>query len=425
MRRKEILSILLTIAIVCLVIPDYARSQSEAKGPIKLGCLYPITGPMQGYGLPSKAAIEYTCELINAKGGILGRKVEPIIRDVTMEPEAAIRFAKDLIMNQGCTFISGSSSSATALAVSEYVRSLNGKALWTVYCATASQVTEEKFHRYVSRVSINTVAWSRSTALASVKLYGKTARKLYCINPDYVFGHECRDVFVKYWEKMVPEAKVVGESWPPLNCSDFNPYITSILGAKPDVVQSSFYGGDALRFLQQGGAYGLLNKVNIAVPDFGIMPVLNNIRKGDVSAPIGVIGATPYPFYLIDHPDSVKFYKEVYQRSGWYPCIYACNAYQYVLFLKAAMEKAGTTTDVEKIIDALEGVTIDWFGIPIRMRAYDHQTMHPLWVGVIGWDPKERFPMPILTKDVVMLNDYDQLYHSPEEIAQLRSKAKK
>jgi branched-chain amino acid transport system substrate-binding protein len=403
-------------------VPTFLRASTE---PIKIGCITPLTGPMTGYGLPTKAALEYCSEKLNAEGGIMGRKVAPVFRDEQLSAEVSVRAAKDLVYNEGCKIIGGCISSGDAIAVSMAVKDMNGKAFYTVYCAASSVVTEEKFHPYTSRASINSTGWSRCVAIASAKKWGKTVKKIYCINPDYAYGHAVHNEFLDYWKKHAPQAKVIGEAWPPLGSTDFTSYITAILGAKPDLVQTCLYGGDATVFMKQASAYGLLQKVKVADQDLGLMPFLNNLRKGNPAAPIGLLTATPYPFYLFNDPENVEFYTEVHKRSGWYPDMMGYSPHFYLKLLKYAMEKAGTTDDLKKLVEVFdEGFTVDTMIGKIQLRGCDHQTLVPYWVGTLGWDAKGRFPMPILVKDIMKMDDCDALYHSCDEIKELRKKAK-
>ena len=97
---------------------------------------------------------------------------------------------------------------------------------------------------------------------------------------------------------------------------------------------------------------------------------------------------------------------------------------QYLLFLKEAMEKAGTTTQLEKIIDALEMSTIDSCSIgKVSMRACDHNNLQPIWAGEIGWDATGEESTLILTRNTAKKYDnFDSMYHSCEDIASVRAK---
>ena len=228
-----------------------------AAQPLKIGCIFPLTGTLSGYGLPAKGAMEYLCEKFNAKGGIMGRKITPIYRDEQASPEVTVRALKDLVVNEGCMFVHGTLSSADGIAASLAVKDMNGKAYFAAYGAS-SVITEEKGHRYAMRSSGNSTSWTRVAAIGSIRKWGKEVKTVYCINPDFAFGHSMYEEFVAYWKEHAPQAQVIGEKWPPLGCTDFTSYITAIISAKPDLVQSSIYGGDATIFMKQASAYGFL-----------------------------------------------------------------------------------------------------------------------------------------------------------------------
>ena len=65
--------------------------------PIKIGAMYPLTGGGAVYGVPAMAGHQLAVEELNAKGGILGRKIESIERDDKMNPSAASSTMKELI----------------------------------------------------------------------------------------------------------------------------------------------------------------------------------------------------------------------------------------------------------------------------------------------------------------------------------------
>jgi len=78
--------------------------------------------------------------------------------------------------------------------------------------------------------------------------------------------------------------------------------------------------------------------------------------------------------------------------------------------LKAAIEKVGDV-DTEKIIKALENMTLDTFVGKIPIRAYDHQAMMPTWYGIMDFSPV--CPFPILQNSGVM---GEESYHTVEQI---------
>ena len=62
---------------------------ASAQEPIKIGAMYPLTGGGAVYGVPAMTGHQLAIEELNAKGGILGRKIESVERDDKMNPSAA------------------------------------------------------------------------------------------------------------------------------------------------------------------------------------------------------------------------------------------------------------------------------------------------------------------------------------------------
>jgi len=399
--------------------------RAASKEPIKIGSLGPLTGPMSNYGIPTKAGLEILAEEINAKGGILGQPVKIIYRDSKLNPEVAVREVKDLVYSEGCKFVGGSLSSAVGLAVSAAVKAMKGKAFFTGYCCTADKITEEEGHRYVFRADTNTQGWMRGVAIGAADKWGITDKRIYTFSPDYVYGHCCVDEFLKVYLKRVPDAKVINQTWFPLGSKDYTAYITAILAAKPDLIYSPIYGGDAIVFFKQAQPYGLLEKVHFVAECVPLMECVTNLRKGDAGVPIGVFGDSVNPFWAMpEDSEAVRYSLAVYNRCGVYPGLMASNAWVYMAFMKAAIEKAGST-DVEKVVDALEGLTVSTPWGSIHMRKCDHQPMYPVYTGIIGWDPTGKWPMPILLpKTLKRWDDYPAMYHSCEEIMTIRARKK-
>ena len=91
---------------------------AHAQAPIKVGMPIPLSGPPALFGDPaSKGAMMYV-EEINAKGGVLGRKIELIVRDSKADANEAVRQARELILKDNVDFLVGTLTSAEGPAVS-------------------------------------------------------------------------------------------------------------------------------------------------------------------------------------------------------------------------------------------------------------------------------------------------------------------
>ena len=142
-----------------------APVQAQEKNPIVVGFIHSMSGAMSMYGISSEAGGQIAVEEINAAGGILGRPLKMITRDDKLNPEVGLREAKDLLLSEKADFLTGTISSAVALAISNYVK--RDKKIFIVNISQSSSITEENWHRYIFRIDTNAVPyWGYAPALA-------------------------------------------------------------------------------------------------------------------------------------------------------------------------------------------------------------------------------------------------------------------
>ena len=91
---------------------------AAAENTIKIGYPLPLSGPVSVYGVPVIRAAEMAVQEINAKGGVLGRRLELLERDSKANADEAVRLARELIIKDNVDFLIGTATSAEAPAVS-------------------------------------------------------------------------------------------------------------------------------------------------------------------------------------------------------------------------------------------------------------------------------------------------------------------
>jgi len=405
MRRTIIITLIATLVSFLTSLPIYAAE------PIKFGFLHSLSGGTgQVYGIPDLEAVKIAVDEINKAGGILGRPLEVIPRDDKLNPENAVREAKDLILNQKVQWIQGTVSSAVALAVSAYCK--EAKVPFIITTAQSAAITEEKGHRYVFRISTNTESYTRSVATGAAKDWG--GKKIFIIGPDYEYGHKSKADFMEAYTKLVPEAKVIGELWPKVGNQDWTPYISKIMSAGADFVYCSLWGGDVISFTKAAWAFGYFDRVKHCGQDWGNMEALSKMGK-DIY-PKGSIGGSHYPYWLINNPISNAYWPKFNKASGMYAGL-SVTGYTTVYALKQAIEKA-KAVDIEKFINALEGMELNTVVGKIQIRACDHQTLWPFWVGPVTVTAD--LPWPHITNPVLL--EPAKGYKSCSEIEAIRTK---
>jgi branched-chain amino acid transport system substrate-binding protein len=128
-KKGMVLGILIT-----LLLPGAFAGAAE---PIKIGAILSVTGPASFLGAPEARTLEMLVEEQNKKGGILGRKIELIVKDSGASPEKAFSFAKQLIEEEKVFAIIGPSTSGESMKIKSVAE--EGKTL-LLSCAAAEVI---------------------------------------------------------------------------------------------------------------------------------------------------------------------------------------------------------------------------------------------------------------------------------------------
>ena len=355
---------------------------AAAQQPIKIGVIYGLGGAAAPYTKPAVTGHEMAVEEINAKGGLLGRKLQLVVRDDQSKPDVGVREARDLILKEKVDFLTGIIHSGVALAVSEVAKEY--KTILLVSIAKTAALTEDKGHRYAFRATSNTLIEGRAAAI----LMAQQPFKRYAIaGPDYEYGHRMGEDFVAHLKKLKPDVQIVAEAWPKFGERDFTPHINALLQAKPDMVFSSIWGGDHIAFVKQAKPYGFFGKTQYLAIGQGDLDVVVPLGA---ESPEGMWVSSNYTFYYPDSPANRDFVAKYKARTGDLPPSGAVFGYTATYFLAGAIQKA-KTTETEKVVDALEGLTVESVHGPLTMRAYDHQSNKGQFFGRLKKVPEHPF----------------------------------
>ena len=139
----------------------FIAGSAQAQKPIRVGYPVILSGPGALIGEPSLKGAQMFVEEINAKGGVLGRKIELVIRDTKGNADEAVRVARDLILRENVDFLFGTLTSAEGPAVSPIAK--ENKIVFVVPVVKTDQLTApENLHPYVFRTTTNTTIEGRT-----------------------------------------------------------------------------------------------------------------------------------------------------------------------------------------------------------------------------------------------------------------------
>jgi branched-chain amino acid transport system substrate-binding protein len=347
-----------------LLFPAVVRAQE----PIRIGQLIPFTGFLGAIGEYGKQGATLAVEELNAKGGVLNRKIELITEDEA-NPGVAVQKARKLIERDRVVAIEGLVSSASCLAVGDEAQ--RAKVLVINAGANSDEIRSKRCHRYVfCTEGCNTQYVS---AIGTWLIKSRKITSWYFITSDYAFGHDLLRVARNLLHSH--NGTEVGSDLVPTGTADFSQYITKMKQAKPDLIFHNLAGADVTNFLKQVAETGFKTEVAGGVIDSAFAwPVGESLR-----------GAFPIIWWHeINNPSSRAWAARFMQRWGRPPDNQAYGDYMAVHAIAQAIEKA-KSTDSPKLVQALEGHTLGGTtdglkGRPLSFRAWDHQLLQPMYV---------------------------------------------
>lgn len=345
---------------------------------IKIGVLEALSGPQEYTGRFWLAGLQFAIDEQNAKGGLFGKKIEYISEDSEWKPDVANRKARKLIMEDRVDILASAGASAVSIALNKAATSY--KKPFILYGANADDIMGREFSPYAFRVCQN--AHNIYTALA-LSMVNKPYRRFYIVAPDNVVGYSFSNTFKEQIKIHVPDAKIVGEDYPPLfTVKDFGSYTLKIIAAKADAVTLGLFGPDLINMIKQSRAMGL--KVpfpfltHIAEP----YPMYELKEDG-----VGLYSAGAYSLNVKtpENQEMIKRFHEKHKNDKdfltWWPFGYCGQGIIGWRMTFAALEKAGSV-DPEKVIEAFEGFQYNSAVGLWTMRKCDHQVILPMYGGV-------------------------------------------
>jgi branched-chain amino acid transport system substrate-binding protein len=413
MRRRFWCQFVIVVTVLALVATPALAAENKQK-PIKIGLLYALSGLAAVYTKGTIIGHEIAADEINAKGGVLGRKIEYVTRDNKLKPGIAVKEFRRMVTRDNVDFVMGIISSGVALAVSQVAKEM--QVLFVDTIAQTSALTEEQGHLYVVRTNTNSTIIGRTAALAAAK---QDWRKYYFIGPDYEWGHVVNSDFWDFLQTKKEGVEKLGDLWPKLGERDFSSHITTMLNANPDAVFSSLWGGDLIAFIKQAKAYGFFDKTQFISTGAGDLDILKPLGE---DMPDGIMATFLYAFDMPlpgKEKENEAFVAKFKEKAGYEPKTGDIAGYVSTYMLAEAIEKAGTT-ESEKLATTLRGMSFDTLLGEATIREFDGQSTFGYHAGFTYTNPS--YPFKRL-KDVTRAEG-NEVLRTKEEVEKVRAEYK-
>jgi branched-chain amino acid transport system substrate-binding protein len=371
-------------------------AQAAENGKFRIGIVTFLSGGAAGpFGVPAANSAKLTVEALNKgalpapynKKGINGIEIEIVLIDENGGATKQVEEFRNLVQRQKVDAVVGYISSGDCLAIAPVAEELKAP---TVFfdCGTSRLFETVKNPKYSFRTGLDAVV--DNVALARyVAETRPNIKSVASIQQNYSWGQDSWNDFILTLKQIKPEIKVASEQWPKLAQGQYGAEISALSVAAPDLIHSSFWGGDMEALMLQGSARGLFDKSPAALTcgDTGVERFKGQVPNGTIVGGRGPFGAFAPKNALNDwfRPNFVAQFKE----SPTYP---AYKMAQAILALKAAVEKTAkpnTLPATEQITAGLTGLTFEAPSGTVKMSsAAGHQAVQGVTYGEYQFDAK-------------------------------------
>ncbi len=360
MKRMLPLALLLSLVLLATAV---GLAPAQGQKVVKIGDLGSKVGVFEGYGKYQSMFIQLAVDDLNARGGVLGHRVEVIVEDDDTKPAPAVRKAEKLILQDDVKLLVGAVSSGATMAVMDVTRKHKTIHWNAVSCAEFMRTT--KFHKYY----FSNQPDSRMQANGLAKyILDKMGKRVYIFYTDYAMGQSDGRQFKTALESLGGE--VVGVAGAPLDTKDFSPWFGAINEAKPDVLFLAFAGTDSLRLMTQLHSFGMTKKYKLA----GIDCFLLQQDLPAIAEPMeGFVQLAHFSAY---NPDkNMQAVNERFKKKFGVDGNIMAGAYDGVMFWARAVEQV-KSFDADKVAAALEGMCLEDTHVGRQcIRKEDHQVV--------------------------------------------------
>jgi branched-chain amino acid transport system substrate-binding protein len=362
-------------------------------GPIKFGNLNPLTGGVSTTGIPASRGAKLAGQHLNsgvlaeegyvsdlsADGGVLGRDVEIINEDTEAAPDVGVNSARRLFEEENVHAITGCTSSAVGLAVSEFTSSVD-TLLMTGGVQTPA-LTGSQCQRTTFRAGSSTVQLNRGAASGFGQVVEGEDPSVAMIRQDTTFGNAAAGAFIDSIQETFSDAEIVSNIAVDFGQGEYQNEIQETLSTNPDIFATPIYPGSLISFINQAREFNFFDEIPYVYSGTG--------STANVTPALGDEMPEMYSVerYMFNYPDTdynQKFVSDFESNWGNKPSGVPQLDYAANIAFAKAMERAGTT-DTDAVISELEGMS---YGAPEgtkQIRAEDHLNIDEnIWFGKLG-----------------------------------------
>ncbi len=338
---------------------------------IKVCLITSKTGPLEAYAKQTEAGFMMGLEYLTKGTMKVGAdKLEVIVKDDQLKPDRGKSLLEECYSDDKADLAVGTTGSPIALAMLPVAE--EKKKVLIVEPAVADSITGDKRNRYIFRTGRS----SYQDALAGAAAFPKTGDvSVGMLGLDTAFGRDGVAAFKKALTGLRPNVKVVAEEYAAGNTADFAPFAERLFNALKDKP-----GKKVIGFIW-AGPHPLAKFVDMKPERFGIelapggniLPVMAGWRQF-----AGTEGGIYYYYDFPKNPMNDWLNAEYRKRYNAPPDFFVAGGFAAASAVVTALQKAGST-DTEKLIAVMEGMSFDTPKGTMTFRKEDHQALQDMY----------------------------------------------
>ena len=374
-------------ALACAL--TFLAPEARAEETIKVGILHSLSGTMAISETSLKDVALMTIEELNAKGGLLGKKIEPVVVDPASNWPLFAEKARQLLTKDKVAAVFGCWTSVSRKSVLPVFEELNG----LLYYPVQYEGEELSPNVFYTGAAPNQQAIPAVEYLMSKE--GGGATRFFLLGTDYVYPRTTNKILRAFLHSKGVTDKDIQETYTPFGHSDYQTIVAQIkaFGAGGHTAVVSTINGDSnVPFYKELGNQGL-KATDIPVVAFSVGE--EELRGVDTKPLVGHLAAWNY-FMSIKNPTNEAFIKE------WTDYAKAKGIAGHkdkpltndpmeatwigIHMWKQAVEKA-KSFDTDKVIAAMAGQTFTApSGITSKMDEKNHHLHKAVFIGEVKAD---------------------------------------
>ncbi len=358
---------------------------AQAADTIKVGILHSLSGTMAISETSLKDVALMTIEEINEKGGLLGKKLEPVVVDPASNWPLFAEKARQLISQDNVAVVFGCWTSVSRKSVLPVFEELNGLLFYPVQYE-GEELSQNVFY---------TGAAPNQQAIPAVEYLmseeGGAAKRFYLLGTDYVYPRTTNKILRAFLKSKGVAEKDIEEVYTPFGHSDYQTIVGNVkkfsAGGKTAVI-STINGDSNVPFYKELGNAGL-KATDVPVVAFSVGE--EELRGIDTKPLVGHLAAWNY-FMSLKNPQNTAFvnqWKAYVKKTGLTGGDKRVTndpmeaTYVGMHMWAQAVTKAGTT-DVDAVRKAMSGQTFDApSGFVLTMDETNHHLHKPVMIGEV------------------------------------------